>query len=65
MAVFWYFLLQKIDLLNCGKVEMHGVYFFSNKTSVLAANKFEERTVERYPNRMVSHPKTLKRLAAN
>lgn len=35
------------------------------QNSVLAGNNYEDRTVERYPNRKVPHPKTFNRLVAN
>lgn len=50
-----------MDLLNCGKVEMHEVYFFSIKNSVLAANNYDEQT-EQYPKIKVPKSKHFKDL---
>lgn len=35
------------------------------QNNVLAGNNYEDRTVERYPNRKVPHPKTFNILVAN
>lgn len=47
-----------MDLWNRVKVEMHGIYLFCYRNSVLAANDWEERTVEQYPNWIVPNPKS-------
>lgn len=54
------FLFNKQDLSNF-KSRMTFCFYY-NKNSVLATNNYEEGTVERYPNWIVPHPKTLKDL---
>lgn len=46
-------------------VDKIGVYLFCDKNYALAANNYGDRTLERYPNRIVPHLKIFERPVAN